>query len=234
MKKTMMLLLAAASAAMAVEPVTITEWKGTTASFAPNTFGFGDNSVTVAVELNWDAVINCDVTTCIFALNDASNTKLGMGVEVASNKYIDLWYRDYVDWAYLSTPLTPDITSAAQAVLVYTSQIIAENTYTLDAYLYLYNESGELLNPDSLHFGPKDTKGDIVFGTITGINYNAEMVNDGKIEVYNRFISNKDDAEAVAEHVKLSSSSSNSSIPEPTTATLSLLALAGLAARRRR
>ena len=228
-----MLLLAAASAAMAVEPITL-NWENGTAEFAPNTFGVGDNSVTVAVELNWEAVKNSVVDTCIFSLNDASHTKLGMGVEVASNKYIDLWYKDRVNYDYISEKLTPSITSAVQAVLVYTSQIVAANTYTLDAYLYLYDVSGELLNPGALCFGPKVTDGDIMFGTITGISYNAEMVNDGKIEVYNRFISNEDDAEAVAEHVKLSSSSSNSSIPEPTTATLSLLALAGLAARRRR
>ena len=227
-----MLLLAAASAAMAVEPITL-NWENGTAEFAPNTFGVVDNSVTVAVELNWEAVKKCDVDTCIFSLNDASHTKLGMGVEVASNKYIDLWYKDRVNYDYISEKLTPSITSAAQAVLVYTSQIVASNTYTLDAYLYLYDESGELLNPGALCFGPKVTDGDIMFGTITGISYNAEMVNDGKIEVYNRFVSNENDAAAVAEHVKLSSSSSNSSIPEPTTATLSLLALAGLAARRR-
>ncbi len=89
------------------------------------------------------------------------------------------------------------------------------------------NNEGTTLHVGSTKDTHSNLKGDV--GVISGITLSAAAVNALQcISVYSGTASLRDDDLAA------SAASINASIPEPATATLSLLALVGLAARRRR
>lgn len=118
-----------------------------------------------------------------------------------------------------------NIEDAAEAVVVYTcdgrtdAEIAnGETMWTLTGYLYTWNSLGEMLPVVDIVY-----KKDIKNTELGYLKKDANLVTD--IAIFN---------EVVADPEKLALDFKNANIPEPATASLSLLALAGLAARRRR
>ncbi len=238
-----MLLLAAASAAMAVEPITL-NWENGTA-FVPEGIKFEQpkyNAVTIVAELDWNAIDEAGKTegAFLFTVNDAMNHNHGMCLYSGKTKHIDAWFNGADTYSALDFPLqyengTDLISQSTHAVLLYTAYDILVyvegklvSTSYVWAQLYLSFDKGESYTLTHDMSQPKGWQ-DGDFGTITSFSYDSAYVSN--IDVYNTCLEEKDVAAAI-DHV--TKGSSNSSIPEPTTATLSLLALAGLAARRRR
>ena len=239
-----MLLLAAASAAIAVEPITL-NWEKGTAS-VPEGIKFEQpeyNAVTIVAELDWNAIDKAGKTegTFLFTVNDAMNHNHGMCLYSGKTKHIDAWFNGADTYRALDFPLQYDdgtnlISQSTHAVLLYTAYDILVydpdgkrvSTSYVWAQLYLSFDKGESYTLTHDMSQPKGWQ-DGGFETIYSFSCNSTYVSN--IDVYNTCLEEKDVAAAI-EHV--TKGASNSSIPEPTTATLSLLALAGLAARRRR
>ena len=133
----------------------------------------------------------------------------------------------YTDWnktqtnnnlpeGYTSLYTTPAIDfSSAQAVTMFFVGSVSGTYDYIKAYAYVHNSDGSIDKYTGTNRFSKKP-----FTNITGVVVNSVAV--GSIDVY-------DSAMSVEEIEKIALS-----VPEPTTATLSLLALAGLAARRRR
>ena len=239
MKKTIATLLTLSAVAMGANdsPLTLKWNEDCAAVFPENTFDWSD-SVTVAIDLNMEQIRNLNNPNddvYIFALsttkNPVNDKQHGISFEITKEeeKFIDyLSYNSPFDYKTFSYELKEALLGADTAALVYTSTFIgnaSDLTYQMNVYLYLYDSIGSLILPET-HLGnfayTYDYSGN---GRNTSIIYNQDFVNN--INVY----AGIQDADIVAERV-LTPSSPN--VPEPTSATLSLLALAGLATRRRR
>lgn len=238
MKKTIALLFALSAVAMGAERLTL-DWDDNCAAVFPDgKFTWGSDAVTVAVELNLDKMrttTDSAADAFIFALSTKEDPVLqenwqhGASFEIDSkkNKYIDYLSLKYVcDYNIFSYTLNDVLLNASSAALVYTSDQSGNVSYNINMYLYAYDSNGDLM-----FFDPHIAK-DIEYkytdssnGVNKSIVYNATLVEG--IDVY----AGIEDAGAAADRVL---NPTYSPIPEPTTATLSLLALAGLAARRRR
>lgn len=234
MKKTITLLLAAAGVAMAeVTPLTL-QWEDGYAA-SPQGAKYNEyaegmyNTVTLVVDLNWDALLTDESTeTPIFSANAANGKYIGMGLFVGNSKYLDAWINDVdeVDTISFKYSAIDNFRSYTDAAFVFTSYDFKEGKSYFEAYLYLSADNGETYTLE-LRTNPKKTTAcdNGGFDTIASFSYDSEYVN--KMDVYDTYL-------MPSEHLEAISKLNTASVPEPTTATLSLLALAGLAARRRR
>lgn len=231
MKKTITLLLVAAGlAAAATDPLEIT-WVNDQATLTESL-----DAISVVFTLDFASLavsgpIDMGVYTPIFTWNGKGSTEYG-GVTHYLLDYED-WVgrRDYVSELYFTAPGksggfgTTDVAGYAKAIIGYT---YAANELAT-AYLTLIDVAG---NPTE--YAPvSGTNTSQPSLTVTTLSKNSGV---SEIEVYGSLLSADEIAAAMTNLAGAGSTPSEPtpSIPEPATATLSLLALAGLAARRRR
>lgn len=240
MKKTLAILLAAAGMAMGAEKVENLNWIDNKAELGD----FG-NEVTVALTLNWVEISKLTDDSFFFKLLEEDTDKIqGMGMDVAQNsddRYVGSWliasntgkdggyvYTDAVDMQ-----LSSDWRSAQYVTLIYTSKLGTDNKWQMNGYIHMYDELGKIkqaANGDSQDEGSKIIPS---FDEINSITINPLLV--GTVEIYKGTMEINEIIETSQRLVNESmGTGGNGNVPEPTTATLSLLALAGLAARRRR
>ena len=248
MKKTLAILLAATGMAMGATPLEL-NWNDNEANLTKdannNDISYDNgplsNSISVAVTLNWDAMMNAAKTngTSIFEIGMSNNTNQGLCVYSGGSKYIDAWLNnaDFPDYYSEDTGISikySSLTDVSTAALVFTSYHGSKSVTTyFDATLYLWDKYGNLITTMKNDDGIESYSNSLNGASIQNIAFNQNFVEN--IAVYNQYIYG-DEALAAATAVTFPSAPTpgDGNIPEPTTATLSLLALAGLAARRRR
>lgn len=234
MKKTLSLLIATAICASG--DVIYTSQDAQVGEYAFDT-AIPTSNYTVAVTLDLNSSAT-SVETLFYLKGDYSSydaitglmlqdAKLG-GFYIQKESYeVAAAAATYADWnknltnnnlpkGYTSLYTTPAIDfSSAQAVTLFFVGSVSGTYDYIKAYAYVQNADGSIdMYTGTNRFSKRP------FTNITGVAVNSVAV--GSIDVY-------DSAMSVEEIEKIALS-----IPEPTTATLSLLALAGLAARRRR
>lgn len=241
MKKTITLLLAATSVAMAkttdVTDLLVWDENNTTASLVG--VDFNNTDVTVALTLNWDNLNVYQEYQDIFTVTDESNHRIGVGMYFDYDwcNDINLIYSEnggpgYIteQGAYQYIPMSAD--SIVNSALVFTATTIEEEDedengetivsvfYQLTGYLYLW-ENGVKEPYSAQLFARFEEAKNVDYLTL---HLGSNSIVD-QVEVYTGVTDNP---------LNLAEKMLGLSTPEPTTATLSLLALAGLAARRRR
>ncbi len=255
MKKTLAFLLAASGMAMGeivYQNDNITLEEGVTyQQFAFSPIGTADYTVAITLDLNnlaaTPSLVNLFYTTGNNGTNAAiSGMKLNSGdlgayytqsdsVENALAKTHNLdWDKtdtdDNITSGYQSLYNDPyiNLSNAASVTLFLVSSLneASTNSYTsLTGYAYIYDNDGGLVKyTGSRHFTYKP------YTNISGVGVYAALVD--KVFVYDSTLS-ATETENIAKSFA-PSTPGDGNVPEPTTATLSLLALAGLAARRRR
>ena len=234
MKKTLILLAAAGMAMGETTPLQL-QWENNKASLTkdangndiayPNYDG-ASNTITVAVSLDWQAIMqkNINGEYVLFEIADNSDKNHGMLFYGANpNKYIDAWTNGVDDYNSCEIEVASNWENASKAAIVYTAFVEGNNSFTtFNVYLYLADNDGNLTLMNQV----KDYYHGTALEALSTISYNDIVVNN--INVYNDII-DPSETLAMAEHVI-----ATIPVPEPTTATLSLMALAALAARRRR
>lgn len=244
MKKTIAILLATAGIAMAgssgMMDITMDSH-----AYSMEDLGLtdiGSKNVTVALQLDWATLAGLGAGEYIFKIAGESSRgtaggTLGVGVAFLNDTlHIGTTTGSNSTFTKRITPdLTQDVTLA---VLVYTARDHSTAGKTdADLYLYLWEAGSDTpltlttntQNSASYIWGTNYTTN---ISTYEGINISINLVD--KAEVYDEFI-DAAQADAIAfEIYKNAGSGSDTTVPEPATATLSLLALVGLAARRRR
>ena len=251
MKKTITLLLAATSVAMAkttdVTDLLVWDENNTTASLVGA--GFTNSDITVVLTLNWNNFNANSLAHDIFTISDGSNHCLGLGMFFDYEWYNDfsLIYSNTGDVKYTPSFYPVDNMSFVNSAVVFTAGVITKTEtyyvkddkgnilkdedgkyvtdkrevqkYTLTGYLYLWDGINETPTLNQIVFDSDDLNIDY-----TSLTLGPNSVVD-KMAVYTGVTDNP---------LNLAEQLLGLSTPEPTTATLSLLALAGLAARRRR
>lgn len=237
MKKTLSLLIATAICASG--DVIYTSQDAQVGEYAFDT-AIPTSNYTVAVTLDLTSSAT-SVETLFYLKGDYSSYDAITGLMLQNSK-LGGFYRQsdsyenaaatavYADWnksytnnnlpeGYTSLYTTPAIDfSSAQAVTLFFVGSVSGTYDYIKAYAYVHNSDGSTDKYTGTNrFNKKP------FTNITGVVVNSVAV--GSIDVY-------DSAMSVEEIEKIALSAP--AVPEPTTATLSLLALAGLAARRRR
>ena len=236
MKKTIALLLAMAGMAMGENSIDLTgKWSGNTADLSNVSFGDNEKNITVAFTLNWNELTKVGASKALdyfFYIQDGENQHIGQGKEKGyiGGHFVTQQFGTELYGAMINVEGAP-ITRAVESVTsIFTLQLVG-GMYEMHNYLYLWDEEGVLI-------------GDVLSGVETFKFYkpsepyfsmlviNETFTSSDSIKVYSD-IFDETERLAVAESF-LNSGSSDPTIPEPTTATLSLLALSALAARRRR
>ena len=231
MKKTITLLLAAASVAIAATDITDSiNWT----SDHTATMNALSDDMSIAFTLNWDKLDYSNKQTLFTAYGPGSKTEtamygVGMGIFYSKADGYDL---NSIHVAKSSVQYTGGYSNITEmlkykvtdAVLVYTFDKDNQSndaTGTFGGTLYLWLDSNEtpLL---SIYAGYNQNT---YVGSLEYLEFDAELVNIESVRLYDGLV---EDSPEFAKTIK------DTNIPEPTTATLSLLALAGLAARRRR
>ena len=253
MKKTLTLLFAATSIAMGADDykIVIDNSQGTAStqtalnnSKHQTTVVNGENTLTlltatVAVTLNLSKM-DVDANTPIFTIqgthsSNGTNVLYGVGIEKASfGDCLDTWYGTQPDYQTQTLTLSKtEIENASYGVVVFTiAHDTTSNYSTLSELLFLYDEDGNLMNDGKAYPGTTSNgkRKRTYFADFDYINITSDLVYGA--EVYGTVFDDKQLYDLADGMMKVCMGNSN--IPEPTTATLSLLALAGLAARRRR
>ena len=247
MKKTLALLLAAASAAFAADKVDLA-WNNNTASLT----GAGltkANGATVAYTLDMNKVKSLGFyeTACNFYFSDELNNGLGLGnEEYNGGKYLGAWVADSYGGYLCFQMFEEDITdlimtdSATYASVVYSIQ--GEVNYSIQMDVYIWDAAGELVASNSTSYERSAHQFTLhSFNSITvdsnyasGTEVYNGVVEDRQAAAYAVLGLNGGDDSAGDGGNDAGGGSADTTVPEPTTATLSLLALAALAARRRR
>lgn len=223
MKKTITLLLAAAGfAAAATDPLEIT-WIDNEATLSESL-----DAISVVFTLDFESLgtnkpLNEEVYTTIFSWS--GTTEVGSENGGVKHYFLDdPYYGDYYNDLQFSAPGNSKFGSAY--VEDYVKAIIGY-TYSVNEkacrYLTLIDANGNEIVKEVVEGSKtRDTL------SISELTKHAAV---GNIEVYGSVLSAEEMAAAM---VNIANPAPTPSVPEPTTATLSLLALAGLAARRRR
>ena len=251
MKKTITLLLAATSVAMAkttdVTDLLVWDENNTTASLVGA--GFTNSDITVVLTLNWQNFDTNSISHDIFTIRDGANHCLGLGMYFDEGWVNDfnLIYSNTGDVKYTTAFQGANYLNSANSAVVFTAGEItvtktfakkdeegnilydengkivtyqkAVQEYTLTGYLYLWDGINETPSLIEIIYA-----GDALDIDYTSLTLGPNSVVD-KMAVYTGVTDNP---------LNLAEKLLGLSTPEPTTATLSLLALAGLAARRRR
>lgn len=243
MKKTFTLILAAAGVAMAATEIDLTDkWEGDTADISGISGYNGQWSVALTLDLsyltanstNFFTITGTDADSTVTStpthgygyyyddfyeegeynllFNNNLQTALG-SIALNGEKYITL----VMNYSYLETEVS--------GTSVYT------NSFTLD--MYRWDAQGNLIDADPIQ--KSTTRKGYALGTLTTITKNSQYVKD--LELYYGNLTNTEETAYRLKNAIFAGNSTpgtDSTVPEPATATLSLLALAGLAARRRR
>ncbi len=223
MKKTITLLLATAGfAAAATDPLEIT-WTDNEATLSESL-----DAISVVFTLDFESLgtnrpLNEEVYTTIFSWS--GTTEEGSENGDVKHYFLDeTYFGDYYNELQFSAPgnskfSRDKVEGYVKAIIGYTYSV----NETACRYLTLIDANGNPID-----------KG-IVSGTRTRDSLSITVLSKhaavGNIEVYGSVLSADEMAAAMT---NLANPAPTPSVPEPTTATLSLLALAGLAARRRR
>lgn len=244
MKKTITLLLAVISYASAAELVDLSDkWnENNTADISNETFTGG--KVTFFLTLNLDQLslwskeegnIELGYVSAYNTAGDGDITKLGCIISSEASA-IRPWRQkstgDSMQGTIATLPLQPP-SEPTYATLIFTAETSSNNSKA-NGYLFLWDENHKLI--DELTSGKNITIGSTLLNGVsyTAFTINADYVNRDQVALYNGALTENQDLYEIAKSLLPSSPSSDDNIPEPATATLSLLALAGLAARRRR
>lgn len=202
----------------------------------------GDTTVdlltaTVAVTLNLNKVLGVGSNTPIFTIqgtnsrNSSGNSYCGVGIELYNNElYLDAWNTvEKYDNMHITLADTA-IKEAACGVVVFTIKQNDESKKSvLSELLFLYDKEGKLIN-DKAYPGMGSLTMTTYFADFDQVNITSDLVYAA--EVYGTVFEGEQQVYNLAE--SMMKGYLGESIPEPTTTTLSLLALAGLAARRHR
>ncbi len=227
MKKTMTLLFAAMSSVFAattdVTDLLVWDDSHTTASIVGAEFV--DSEITVVLTLNWQNFDTTSETHDIFTISDAANHSVGIGMyyaDMGANDinmiYSNQGKSDYTGdkGSYQTVPYT----SFERSAVVFTATM-EDNYYVITGHLYLWETDSESPNYAKVYAQKQNVK-NLGYEWLT-LGPNSVV---DKVAVYSGVTENP---------LQLAENLINGvTVPEPTTATLSLLALAGLAARRRR
>ncbi len=252
MKKTLSLILTLTGVAMAGTPIelgTPTTQDEYAVYTLPEDFGTG-NSSTVGITLDVNAVrdrlkkdgmndASCDYCDFVsfFTLqgvaSDDPNNSIAQGLGIdAWEQYVVLsgFRGTYKDITSQASYNASDLLGISNLTLPWNSMeslsmvlVSTENSPkdVLTCYISFSDQSGKITTySGALTTAPRDPY------PFTTLNINTDYVKE--FEVYNSSMSEQDAAKFSVTLL------TGESVPEPTTATLSLLALAGLAARRRR
>ncbi len=233
MKKTLLtVLLSTACIAVGVEPVNL-EWDndGNCNLATPIT-----NQMSVVFTLDFGAIAvvgDGTIHTPLFSWSGSVTDNLDetsdmtCGVNHYYDSYTDFFYSELTKELYATGPGktsnfgNTNIESYTMAVVGYTVDIASRTTF----YLTLIDAEG-----NETSFSPSTGGVTQKSITIDGL-YKSSAV--GNIQVYDSLLDSPQMTEAM-KSIRSNDSGDSPTIPEPATATLSLMALAGLAARRRR
>ena len=243
MKKTIAILMASASAAFSATEVDL-NWTGNVADISGETFTSG--KATFVLTLDIDAIqawANEDnkaneklgYLSGTNSLNTTTELGFGLWTNNEDTSSIRPWrynenYSSQASGGHsyqgttstLPLPSTINGESYTYATLVFTVETDTRNNAKATGYLFLFNDKLEMV--DQLTSSKKTlAQAYMTNMPYTSFTINTDYVNPDYVALYNGIVDNPlEAAKAVLP------------VPEPTTATLSLLALAGLAARRRR
>lgn len=243
MKKTIAILMASASAAFSATEVNL-NWTGNVADISGETFTSGKATFVLTLDIDaiqaWANEDNkANEKLGYLSGTNSQNTTTEIGFSLWTNNEDTSSIRP---WRYnesygaqpsgghnyqgttstLPFPDTINGESYTYATLVFTVETNNNNSKAT-GYLFLINDKLEMV--DQLTSSIKLTIGSTYMKNMpyTSFTINTDYVNPDYVALYNGIVDNPlEAAKAVLP------------VPEPTTATLSLLALAGLAARRRR
>ena len=180
-------------------------------------------SVTVALTLNLEQIYTVGSTTPLFSLSDG-NKSMGVAFDVYNGEIKCNYLKNGTyDW---NGEKDVPVVDAKYVTLVFSSYCsdAAKGNFAARGYINFWDESFNEMRDKSVTLSNK-TLGQIYFEGYNSLSYDAELVK--AYEVSTTYV-DKTAAKELAKNLL------TQSVPEPTTATLSLLALAGLAARRRR
>ena len=254
MKKTLALLLAFAGIASAATEIDLTgKWNGSTADISSETFVKGEITLAFLLSpelLTGNSVSNQQIFTLSgenYGLDDNDQTINGtteVGWCFDSNKIYSYRYNSLLNSPSV-TGLLASLPAAGAgdfeyATLVCTMTTSNASSSKLFGYLYFHDGNGDVIDSMTRQSQTRGitqtTKFSDVNDSYSQLNINESVVNPDQMVVYNGIVAG--DLSLIAEDlVKANLSSTpgtDTTVPEPATATLSLLALAGLAARRRR
>ena len=251
MKKTITLLLAATSVAMAkttdVTDLLVWDENNTTASLVGA--GFTNSDITVVLTLNWQNFDTNSISHDIFTIRDGANHCLGLGMyfDGGYEKDFNLIYSNTGGVIYTNAYQGANYLNSVNSAVVFTAGVITKTeTY------YVKDDKGNILKDEDGKY--VTDKREVQKYTLTGYLYLWDGVNETPSLIEIIFDSNALDIDYTSltlgpnsvvdkmavytgvtdNPLNLAEKMLGLSTPEPTTATLSLLALAGLAARRRR
>ena len=227
MKKTLITLMAVASCAMGASYSDFTQY-AVAESVDTTGFDYSTNAVTVAVTLNIDVIKSYfaeSVDTSYMLVKVTGNNSIGVGTLVKNdtNEYFSGAWNQTID--YTPTGIDTDMgreslwTNANSATLVFSAD---RGTGARVVFTMNYTD-GTVFQTSGTASGVKSSN-----WTPSGLTLDTQAITS--VAMYNSYIT-ADDAKAIGVGMLTEPSPV---IPEPATATLSLLALAGLAARRRR
>ena len=251
MKKTITLLLAATSVAMAkttdVTDLLVWDENNTTASLVGA--GFTNSDITVVLTLNWQNFDTYSEAHDIFTISDDANHCLGLGMYFyyGEEKDFNLIYSNTGGVKYTNAYQGANYLNSANSAVVFTAGVIS----TTETY-YVRDDKGNILKDEDGKY--VTDKREVQKYTLTGYLYLWDGVNETPSLIEIIYDSNALDIDYTSltlgpnsvvdkmavytgvtdNPLNLAEKMLGLSTPEPTTATLSLLALAGLAARRRR
>ena len=227
MKKTITMLLAATSVAMGATPSPIIELeRGTTEGTitVDLTKDFDQNEISVVFTLDITKLYSWRST--LFTI-EGTGTTHGMCHEYFYDLYTYENYLAGLKGGNIDQTIYYDISEVypASANIAYSYWYDGTNKY-FDITMELFNEQGELV-----YTYTRDvyTSTKSVLESLSTLSIESSAIEN--VNVYNTALDHKTN-EVKEAFAQLQGGSSN--IPEPTTATLSLLALSALAARRRR
>ncbi|MBQ3525040.1 MAG: PEP-CTERM sorting domain-containing protein [Akkermansia sp.] len=245
MKKTFTLILAAAGVAMAATEIDLTDkWEGDTADISSETFTEGKATFFLTLNLEQlDAWTTADgnVSLGYLSADNTNNATTVLGTSINSQfSTIRNWRNNGIGDSFQGTistlPLPDDIDGVEYAYATLVSYVYTSgNNSKIKTDMYLWSKDLELV--DEL------TSNTSTLGStfLSGISYssftlNSDYVYSDQVALYNGQLSEDQNQYEIAKSLLPAASTpgTDSTVPEPTTATLSLLALAGLAARRRR
>lgn len=227
MKKTLITLMALASCAMGASYSDFTEF--TVAGTVDTTgFDYSSNAVTVAVTLNVDVIkeyFGEQVGTSHMLVSVTGNNAIGVGTLVKNdtNEYFSGAWNQTID--YTPTGIDTDMGRADLWANADSASLVFSADRTTGArVVFTMNYT------DGTVFQTSGTAGSVKSGSWSASGLILDTAAVTSVAMYNAYIT-IDEAKAVGLNMLPESAPV---VPEPATATLSLLALAGLAARRRR
>ena len=194
MKKTLALLLAAASAAFAADKVDLV-WNNNTASLT----GAGlskANGATVAYTLDLNKVksLGSYAEVCNFYFSDELNNSIGLGNgEYFGGKYLGAWVDDGNGGYYCYQMFEEDITDliltdgATYASVVYSIQ--GEVKYSIQMDVYIWDAAGDLVASNSTSYERSGNQ--YTLHSFNSITVDPNYVTASGTEVYNGVVEDR-------------------------------------------